>query len=52
MDEVNCTGDETNILSCPHDPHDCSYYEGAGVACTGIGKNKVYYFKTSKYFET
>ena len=35
MDDVACTGSETNILSCPYNPSDnCGTSEGAGVVCT------------------
>ena len=38
LDEVSCSGVESNLLSCPHDQlgvHDCGHYEDAGVRCTG-----------------
>ena len=35
MDQVQCTGEETNILDCPHDQtHNCGVNEGAGVRCS------------------
>ena len=36
LDEVNCKGDESNILDCAHsgrNEHDCSHEEDAGVEC-------------------
>ena len=34
MDDVHCTGSETDIESCPHNPiHNCGSLEGAGVKC-------------------
>jgi len=34
MDDVKCTGEETNILDCDHNPTDnCGVREGAGVIC-------------------
>ena len=38
LDEVSCSGLESNLLSCPHDQlgvHDCDHSEDAGVRCTG-----------------
>ena len=38
LDEVSCSGVESNLLSCPHDQlgeHDCDHSEDAGVRCTG-----------------
>ena len=38
LDEVNCKGDESNILDCAHSgrsEHDCSHEEDAGVECDG-----------------
>ena len=38
LDEVNCKGDESNILDCAHGgrgEHDCSHGEDAGVECKG-----------------
>ena len=35
MDDVKCTGEEFNILDCPHKTsHDCKITEGAGVRCS------------------
>ena len=35
MDDVNCTGEENNILDCPHSKsHNCKITEGAGVRCS------------------
>lgn len=35
LDNVNCAGDEHDILRCPHDYHtaDCTHAEDAGVTC-------------------
>jgi hypothetical protein len=34
MDEVSCTGQETELLSCPYTiDHDCSVNELVSVAC-------------------
>ena len=38
LDEVSCSGVESNLLSCTHDQlgiHDCDHFEDAGVRCTG-----------------
>ena len=38
LDEVNCTGEENQLLECGHygiGVHDCSHYQDAGVRCTG-----------------
>ena len=37
LDNVKCTGSETDILECPHNEigvHDCSHTEDAGVVCS------------------
>ena len=37
LDEVMCTGFESNLTSCPANPvgaHDCVHEEDAGVQCT------------------
>lgn len=36
LDELNCKGDESNILDCIHsgkNRHDCTHAEDAGVEC-------------------
>ena len=41
LDSVNCTGNETNLMQCPHNglgDHDCEPSEDAGVYCNA-GKN-------------
>ncbi len=37
LDDVRCTGSETRLVDCPHDPStgDCSHFEDASVICTG-----------------
>ena len=36
MDDVNCAGTESSLLSCPFiTAHDCSHCEDAGVICSG-----------------
>ena len=38
LDEVQCIGNETNILDCPSvnpGDHDCSHFLDAGVICSG-----------------
>ena len=40
LDDVQCTGTETNIGICPHDGYlsnSCGHSEDAGVTCDGIG---------------
>ena len=38
MDNVQCIGNETSILDCPHvTVDDCGPFEGAGVICTNLG---------------
>ncbi len=36
LDQVSCTGSETDIADCPHNPwgsHDCSHIEDVSVRC-------------------
>ena len=38
LDDVICSGDESSLLSCPHNgigEHDCTLSETAGVLCDG-----------------
>ena len=38
LDEVNCTGEESQLLECGHNGigvRDCSHYQDAGARCTG-----------------
>lgn len=39
LDDVKCTGPESNILSCPQLPlnasHDCTHMEDVAISCTG-----------------
>ena len=40
MDDVDCSGNETSILDCPHITNDnCGAGEGAGVVCIGKDTN-------------
>ena len=39
LDNVDCTGSETSLISCQANPigdHNCGHYEDAGVRCEGI----------------
>ena len=39
LDEVSCTGSESELLECPHNGignHDCSHFEDASVSCGKI----------------
>ena len=41
LDEMSCTGTESDISECIHNGylnHDCSHTEDAGVVCSGGGK--------------
>ena len=41
MDDVQCTGNETSFLDCPHLTVDnCGSHEGAGVICSNSGRLK------------
>lgn len=38
LDDIDCTGSETNLLSCTSNPigeHNCDHSEDAGVNCAG-----------------
>ena len=42
MDNVQCTGNETSLLDCPHlTVDDCGSTEGAGVICSNSGTSQV-----------
>ena len=37
LDNVQCTGNEVNLLQCSHSTIDnCGHYEDAGIRCQGI----------------
>ena len=41
MDDVHCTGTESNLTSCTHTTnHDCVHSEDAGVRCTRNSNSK------------
>ena len=38
LDDVQCTGNETRLIACPHNAignHDCRHHEDASVRCQG-----------------
>ena len=42
LDDVLCTGEETNLADCPHRPfgtHNCGHSEDAGAICSITGKH-------------
>ena len=44
LDEVQCTGSETDLLQCPHDGieiHNCFHSEDAGVKCLPGKRNQL-----------
>ena len=47
LDDVSCTGQETELRSCPHSgirTHNCAHSEDAGVVCSdGRSKRKLQY---------
>ena len=41
MDDVHCTGNESNLTSCTHTTNrDCVHSEDAGVRCTRNSNSK------------
>ena len=40
LDDVKCSGDESNLLSCPQLPinstHNCKHSEDVAIQCTGM----------------
>ena len=41
LDDVSCTGSESELLECPHNgigSHDCDHFEDASVRCSVSGK--------------
>ena len=39
LDNVQCTGSESDLLSCQHNAigdNDCAHFEDAGVTCQGL----------------
>ena len=45
LDYVNCTGNEQNLTSCPHNAwgnHNCSHAQDAGVECSFTGKTRAH----------
>ena len=46
MDDVNCTGDETNLGLCSHAGwgyHNCIHKEDLGVNCERVGRYSLYF---------
>lgn len=39
INEVNCLGDETDILACPFEKSSCSHENDAGVICGRFGSS-------------
>uniref|UniRef100_A0A673VZR0 SRCR domain-containing protein n=1 Tax=Salmo trutta TaxID=8032 RepID=A0A673VZR0_SALTR len=35
LDDVRCTGSESNLTRCSHNGHNCNHGEDAGVVCSG-----------------
>ena len=49
LDEVRCTGDESNIFHCPHDGfenHDCFHFEDTGVRCGAVPSKYCHTFQS------
>ena len=54
LDEVNCKGDESNILDCAHGgrgEHDCSHGEDAGVGMWLVEFKKATFFRILSTFQ-
>ena len=55
MDDVNCTGDETNLGLCSHAGwgyHNCNHDEDVGVNCRKVGLylNSLIHLKLARPF--
>ena len=47
LDDLRCTGRETNLFSCSHLPvgtHNCAHFEDAGVRCQAGQFSNLYIF--------
>ena len=46
LNNVRCTGNEENLISCSHNGWGntyCGHYQDAGVECSATGKIRIYY---------
>lgn len=53
LDEVDCHGNETSLLSCDSNSfkeHDCEYYEVAGVYCQQTKGMYIDWFFLDKHY--
>ena len=54
IDDVQCTGTESRLISCPHTPigtHNCIHLEDAGVRCLAPEGNNNLHTKTVLTYE-